>query len=49
MCVISSAGGEAAIKAVAAKYAAKTGHNPHIFKGSSIGGETFGCLVLQKA
>ena len=48
VCVLSSDGGEAAIKAVAAKYAALTGHEPHIFRSSSIGGEAFGCLVLEK-
>jgi galactokinase len=47
VCVLSSAGGEAAVKAVAAKYEAETGHRPHIFRSSSIGGEAFGCLVLE--
>ena len=45
--VLSKAGGEAAVKAVAAKYAAQTGHTPHIFRSSSIGGEAFGCAHLQ--
>ena len=48
VCVLSSDGGEAAIMAVAAKYFSKTGHRPHIFRSSSIGGEAFGCLVLEK-
>lgn len=42
VCVLSSAGGEASIRAVAAAYAEKTGHTPHIFRSSSIGGEAFG-------
>ena len=48
VCVLSSDGGEAAIKAVAAEYEALTGHRPHVFRSSSIGGETFGCLVLER-
>ena len=48
VCVLSSDGGEDAIKAVAAKYEALTGHRPHIFRSSSIGGEAFGCLVLKQ-
>lgn len=48
VCVLSADGGEAAIKAVAAKYESLTGHRPHIFRSSSIGGEAFGCLILKK-
>jgi L-arabinokinase len=40
--VLARTGAEAAVQAIAAKYADQTGHTPHIFAGSSPGAAQFG-------
>lgn len=37
-----------AVAGVARRFADKTGHNPHIFSGSSPGSATFGYLILRR-
>jgi len=45
--VLGRQGAAAAIEAVAAQYAAETGHQPHIFAGSSLGAAAFGTRQLK--
>lgn len=47
--VITSEGGRAAVDAIAAQYAALSGHQPYIFAGSSMGAEDFGVLRLRSS
>jgi len=46
--VLGSAKGEQALVEIFKRYANETGHYPKIFRGSSMGADDFGCLVLRK-
>ena len=45
--VLGDAGAGPAVEAVAARYAERTGHQPYVFSGSSIGAPAFGHLTLE--
>jgi galactokinase len=45
--VLGDAGAGPAVEAVAAHYAERTGHQPYVFSGSSIGAPAFGHLTLE--
>lgn len=46
--ILGNADAEPAVQAIADEYAAKTGHTPHIFRGSSMGAAKFGALTLRQ-
>lgn len=45
--ILGRANAEAAVQAIADEYAATSGHKPILFRGSSLGADTFGALRLQ--
>jgi L-arabinokinase len=45
--ILGRADAEAAVQAIAAEYAAASGHKPIVFRGSSLGAAAFGALRLQ--
>ena len=45
--ILGRANAEAAVQQIAADYAAATGHQPLIFRGSSVGAAAFGAVHLQ--
>lgn len=47
--ILGRADAEGAVQAIAAEYAATSGHKPIIFRGSSLGAATFGAVRLQSS
>jgi len=45
--ILGRAEAEGAVQAIAAEYAAASGHKPIVFRGSSLGAAAFGALRLQ--
>lgn len=45
--ILGRADAEAAVQAIAAEYAATSGHTPIVFRGSSLGAAAFGAVRLQ--
>ncbi len=45
--ILGSADAEQAVDEIGERYANETGHDPKIFKGSSMGANDFGCVVLK--
>jgi L-arabinokinase len=45
--ILGSADAEQAVNEICGRYADATGHDPKIFRGSSMGADDFGCVVLR--